>query len=308
MPGVKAVDNFVVRNPWAFQIGRAAAGAWGGPWAAAGATGYYTYLTTGCESCSVKAFGLSLATSYAFDKAGDAGQATGKHGVGHYAAHAAVGCVSSVAGGGQCGAGALAAVAGLAGTEFGGIVKAGTAGRFAIATVAGGVGSSLAGGSFMDGAQTAAYGYLFNAMRHGTWADRYESLLSSYEKSNPLETQMFKDLLVSVPANFISNENSWASVIVTFEANASKEAQLYIAAAISDFYPSALGARTFDPKSWIDRIFSSNDAKGVSELPNMYQEAAQIQRLGPQVFNRNFYENVFGRPAHPWSAYPVRKR
>jgi hypothetical protein len=165
VPGVTALDNFVVRNPWAFQIGRAAAGFWGGPWAAAGATGYYTYLTTGCESCSVKAFGLSIATSYAFDAAGTAAEGR-EYGVGHYASHAAVGCVSSVAGGGQCGAGALSAVAGLAGTQLGGIAQAGTASRFAISVMAGGIASRLAGGSFMDGAQTAAYGYLFNALNH----------------------------------------------------------------------------------------------------------------------------------------------
>jgi RHS repeat-associated protein len=165
VPGVTALDNFVVRNPWAFQIGRAAAGFWGGPWAAAGATGYYTYLTTGCESCSVKAFGLSIATSYAFQGAGDVGEASGSY-VTHYAAHAAVGCVSSVAGGGQCGAGALSAVAGLAGEQIGGAIGAGTAGRFATSVVAGGIASRLAGGSFMDGAQTAAYGYLFNELLH----------------------------------------------------------------------------------------------------------------------------------------------
>jgi hypothetical protein len=166
VPGVTAVDNFVVRNPWAFQIGRAAAGAWGGPWAAAGATGYYTYLTTGgCESCSVKAFGLSIATSYAFQAAGTAAEGS-EYGVGHYASHAAVGCASSVDGGGKCGAGALSAVAGLAGTQIGGAIGASTAGRFATSVIAGGVASRLAGGSFIDGAQTAAYGYLFNFLAH----------------------------------------------------------------------------------------------------------------------------------------------
>jgi RHS repeat-associated protein len=168
VPGVVALDNFVVRNPWAFQLGRIAAGVWGGPWAAAGATGYYTYLTTGCESCSVKAFGLSLGTAYAFQAAGDVGQGANEYGAGHYAAHAAVGCASSVAGGGQCGAGALSAVAGLAGTQIGAGIEI-TGGRFATAVIAGGVASRLAGGSFIDGAQTAAYGYLFNHLSH--WAE-----------------------------------------------------------------------------------------------------------------------------------------
>jgi hypothetical protein len=175
VPGVTALDNFVVRNPWAFQLGRIAAGVWGGPWAAAGATGYYTYLTTGCESCSVKAFGLSLGTAYAFQAAGDVGQGAGEYGAAHYVAHAAVGCASSVAGGGQCGAGALSAVAGLAGTQIGAGISI-TGGRFATAVIAGGVGSRLAGGSFIDGAQTAAYGYLFNYCAHAAscWSEAQE--------------------------------------------------------------------------------------------------------------------------------------
>ncbi len=70
VPGVVSLDNFVVKHPWTFQLGRAAAGAWGGPWAAAGATGYYTRLITdGCESRSVKAFGRSMAISYLFTTA-----------------------------------------------------------------------------------------------------------------------------------------------------------------------------------------------------------------------------------------------
>lgn len=165
MPGVVAVDNFVVKNPWAYALGRAAAGFWGGPWAAAGASAYYAYITTGSDSSAIKAFGLSIGTSYAFEWAGDVGEG-GKYGAGHYAAHAAVGCASSVAGGGKCGAGALSAMAGLAGTQFGSIAGGTTAGRFAYAAVAGGVASKLAGGSFIDGAQTAAYGFLFNECAH----------------------------------------------------------------------------------------------------------------------------------------------
>jgi hypothetical protein len=98
--------------------------------------------------------------------AGDVGTGGNEYGTSHYAAHAAVGCASSVAGGGKCGAGALSAVAGLGATQFGGIAGGTTAGRFAYAAVAGGVASRLAGGSFIDGAQTAAYGFLFNCLGH----------------------------------------------------------------------------------------------------------------------------------------------
>jgi hypothetical protein len=209
VPGVVSLDNFVVKHPWAFQLGRAAAGAWGGPWAAAGATGYYTYLTTGCESCSVKAFGRSIAISYAFTRAGDVGEGadsagnSNQYGVGHYASHAAVGCVSSAASGGQCGAGALSAVAGLAGTQIGGAIGAGTAGRFATSVVAGGIASRLAGGSFMDGAQTAAYGYLFNELQHYKGSSKERLRLAGYEQSPDYVAGLaFEDLRTSFPGEY----------------------------------------------------------------------------------------------------------
>jgi RHS repeat-associated protein len=169
-PGVRAVDNFVVRNPWAFQIGRAAAGAWGGPWAYAGATAYYTFLTTGSANEATRAGLISLGTAYAFEWAGDYAEVNGGAGsAAGYAAHAGVGCVSSVASGGSCGAGALSAVVGYGATDltsgYGNSIGA-TAGRFLVTVVAGGVASRIAGGSFTDGAQTAAYGYLFNALKH----------------------------------------------------------------------------------------------------------------------------------------------
>jgi hypothetical protein len=85
-----------------------------------------------------------------------------------YAGHAAVGCVSSTAGGGSCGSGATSAlfgkftsnqIQGIGGQDLSGDISRGIA-----TTVAGGVGSVIAGGKFENGAVTAAYGYLFNAL------------------------------------------------------------------------------------------------------------------------------------------------
>jgi RHS repeat-associated protein len=76
------------------------------------------------------------------------------------AGHAAVGCLSSVASGGECGSGALAAAAGasvgplMAGQSF--------ATKLVVSSVAGGVGSVAGGGKFANGAITGAFGYLFN--------------------------------------------------------------------------------------------------------------------------------------------------
>ena len=80
-----------------------------------------------------------------------------------YLAHAAVGCVSSVAGGGKCGSGAASAVFGKFATNATrglGSVEA----HFVATVVAGGVGSVIAGDKFENGAKTAAYGYLYNEM------------------------------------------------------------------------------------------------------------------------------------------------
>ena len=83
-----------------------------------------------------------------------------------YVAHAAAGCVSAVAGGGQCGQGAASsvfgkyttnAISGWGGKDIQGVIARGVA-----TSVAGGVGSVIAGGKFANGAETAAYGYLFN--------------------------------------------------------------------------------------------------------------------------------------------------
>ena len=80
-----------------------------------------------------------------------------------YAAHFAAGCVSSVAGGGDCARGGVSAAIGKFATNateaWGPGVAQGTA-----AVVAGGVGSVITGGNFWNGATTAAYGYMFNQL------------------------------------------------------------------------------------------------------------------------------------------------
>jgi RHS repeat-associated protein len=88
--------------------------------------------------------------------------AEGSWSTGQYvAAHAAGGCITSVAGGGQCGPGALSAAFGkfttLKTQDWGPGVA-----QFTASVVAGGVGSVIGGGKFENGAITAAYAYLFN--------------------------------------------------------------------------------------------------------------------------------------------------
>ena len=113
--------------------------------------------------------------------AGNIGQEYGEYGVAHFAAHAMVGCAASAVGGGSCKNGAVSGMTGLAGTPYG----------FVGAVVAGGVGSTLAGGKFGDGAVTAAYGYLFNYCSHNTvkcsienW---WDSSVAGFRSEGPLD-------------------------------------------------------------------------------------------------------------------------
>jgi hypothetical protein len=86
-------------------------------------------------------------------------------------AHAAAGCVSSVASGGSCGSGALAAGfsegIGPHLPKFDNL-----AANVAIRAILGGVGSTLGGGKFENGAVTGAFGYLFNELAHWQMAER----------------------------------------------------------------------------------------------------------------------------------------
>lgn len=161
MPGQKQIDKFIMNNRWAYQIGQIAAAYYGGPEGAALYASYYTYRATGSMSAAYKAGITSYATAIAFNVVGDlapVGSSPFMNAVGH----AAVGCASAAAGGGDCGKGAAGAFVGALGTNYGGEFGASLPG----AALAGGLGSMAAGGKFEDGAATAAMGYLFNCARH----------------------------------------------------------------------------------------------------------------------------------------------
>jgi RHS repeat-associated protein len=158
-PGQAQIDRFVMNNPLAYAAGQIAAsaltlvacgGCGGALWAS-----YYAYQGTGSMTAAARAGAISLATAQGFTWAGDVGYLTGSSAA-HFGAHALVGCVSTVAQGGQCGAGALSGIAGLAGTSYGLVGSA----------IAGGIGSVLGGGKFANGAVTGAFGYLFNNCKH----------------------------------------------------------------------------------------------------------------------------------------------
>ena len=168
IPGHGTIDHFMMTHEWARVAGRAAAtffAGWFGPWAAAGAnamiTGYEVWLAGGSSQDIHKASAISFATSMAFNFVGrgvsavnadyGAGAATAFKIVGH----AAVGCASAEASGGDCQSGAISAAFGAA--------TASANGGLILASVAGGIGAELGGGKFANGALTGAMGYFFNS-------------------------------------------------------------------------------------------------------------------------------------------------
>jgi HNH endonuclease len=76
------------------------------------------------------------------------------------AGHALIGCASTAASGGKCGAGALA---GAVTSAAGPIINGHGLGSLVANTVLGGLASVAGGGKFANGALTGAFGYLFNA-------------------------------------------------------------------------------------------------------------------------------------------------
>jgi RHS repeat-associated protein len=171
MPGIQAVDSYVQRNTWAYALGSAVAYYYAGGLGVSLHAAYNARVATGSANAAFRVGAISLATSIAFSAVGANFEAGS---VGSYLGHAAVGCASTAAQGGNCGTGAVSAL-------FGKFATNATAnwgndiGHFAITVVAGGVGSVIAGGKFENGAKTAAYGYLFNyclSSTTGCWVQK----------------------------------------------------------------------------------------------------------------------------------------
>jgi len=171
-PGMHYVDNFVLTHPWAYQLGEIAASSWGGAVGAAMFAAYYGYEGTGSINAGLRAGAISLATAWAYYEVGTFTNGhnigsdyflTGEH-IANIAGHAAVGCASSAASGGDCRAGAFSGAAGSFVTPLASNLPSDLSrvGGLVSASVIGGTASVIGGGSFANGAKTAAFGYLFN--------------------------------------------------------------------------------------------------------------------------------------------------
>jgi len=142
-----------------------AAASFGGSAAAAGVA---NAAVAGFLSGAIASGSLKGAVNGAFSGAlfFGVGEFTGAaSGLGKVMAHSAAGCISAAAGGGNCKAGAMAAgFAEFAGPAIGDLGS--IAANVTKSAVLGGIGSSIGGGRFEDGAMTGAFGYLFNQLAH----------------------------------------------------------------------------------------------------------------------------------------------
>jgi RHS repeat-associated protein len=161
------LSNPIVRA--VLQIGLTWALPFIAPVAAAIAAAAVTGLAGGKLSDILRAGFIAGGTALAFFAVGSATVAVANTSgadaarIFNVASHAGVGCLSSVASGGECGAGALsggisAAADPLLPQDFMG----GTIGH----GIVGGLASLAGGGKFENGAVTGAFGYLFNSMLH----------------------------------------------------------------------------------------------------------------------------------------------
>lgn len=126
-------------------------------------------VSSAIQAGSGKAFWRGALTGALFAAAGQVGAANSPA---TYAAHAGAGCVSSVAGGGKCGQGALSGLFGkFASNNIGGPLApeasfGDIAAKATVSAIAGGVGASISGGKFADGALAGAIGYVANSLSY----------------------------------------------------------------------------------------------------------------------------------------------
>jgi hypothetical protein len=130
-----------------------------------------TLVSTGSLSAALTGGLIGAITAGAFYEAGTLIQGNNWGAVAERSlAHAAVGCASGLASGGNCGKGALSAAVSeaanstvLHGTE---LAKWGISSRAAISGLIGGVAARIVGGNFAEGFSISAAGYLYNTAGH----------------------------------------------------------------------------------------------------------------------------------------------
>jgi RHS repeat-associated protein len=135
-------------------LGGAAAGGFAGGMVSSGGD-----LNSGAKGAAIAMMFYGVGEKWSYES----------HQAANISGHAAVGCLSATMSGGDCGTGAVSAgIADYATGSMPGPLKG--ANNLALNTayiaIVGGTTSVIAGGKFVNGAETAAFGYLFNQQAH----------------------------------------------------------------------------------------------------------------------------------------------
>ena len=126
-------------------------------------------LTAGLKGAAtgLMFYGVGTAAPFKDLKDADGLVTTAANPVGNVLGHSAVGCLSATMSGGDCGSGAVSGgIGAYASNNMPGLFDGSLASRTAYVAIVGGTTSVIAGGKFENGAQTAAFGYLFNKLMH----------------------------------------------------------------------------------------------------------------------------------------------
>lgn len=143
-------------------------------------------ISTGSLSAALTAGLIGGLTAGLFNAAGSVFAGNSNWQIGERAlAHAAVGCASAAASGGNCGKGALSAAVAGGATEIG-LIKPAELGTWASvrgtaeAGLLGGITARLAGGNAAEGFSVGASGYIFNSLAHMLVGQDAHSTLAIY--------------------------------------------------------------------------------------------------------------------------------
>ncbi|KPF68952.1 hypothetical protein IP84_07045 [beta proteobacterium AAP99] len=137
-------------------------------------------IADGAHTAAASKAEFALTQSGANQITADAARTWGSAGIGRVALHAAAGCVTSVAGGGECGRGAATAGFGkLLSSSIG--YSGNRAANTLVSALIGGTVEVIGGGKFANGAQTGAFQYLFNEAASQGFSQRSRGYLAANE-------------------------------------------------------------------------------------------------------------------------------
>jgi RHS repeat-associated protein len=246
----KATVQYLASHQWAYNIAQIAVAAatseYCGGCGSAMLSADVSYAKTGSYHAALKAGAITYAEAEANTWVGDNSEGMPALNV---AEHAALGCVSGLAGGGRCGAGAFSAGFSTAflPSNYGGSWSD----HYVVQAIIGGTASVLGGGNFGNGAVTSSFAYIYNYLVHvwhpGVYGGKFEvgHVLVTNDDGTTVESQF--------PANGSPlGTNTTKSLEETVDAEGRLADRLYYVATDADEEASgaAAGALEQQKSKW----------------------------------------------------------